>query len=188
MITQLRLSALLTALFVLAAFGCGGGDSGGSGGDSGGCGPPPAKKEEAGGGGGGGSSGNKGGGGQAQWITQDKRGRVPKPYQRKKDAPEQAAPAASAGAAPGGPAKASAPAKTAAAPIWRITKRNVDGIADRVQVSCRMMAASSDGKCSGAANYEEIKARCCPGGTVERCEKSGASVVLVGRGCGSAER
>ncbi len=181
--TSLRLLTVLNAALLFAAFGCGGDDKDGGGG---GCGPPPAKKEEAGGGGGG-TSGNKGGGGgQAQWITSDKRGRVPKPYQRAKSAYEPAktaeapAPAAASGAPAAGPAAAKSKP-----PIWRITKRGVDGVEGRLQVSCRIMASSPDGQCSGAANFAEIKERCCPGGVVERCTTGTSGVVLIGRDCGS---
>lgn len=180
----MRLLTVLNTALLFAAFGCGDDK------DGGGCGPPPAKKEEASGGGGG-SSGNKGGGGgQAQFITSDKRGRVPKPYRRKPDAEAPEKPAAAAGqtasaSVPKAPAPA-APKKALKGPqIWRITQRNVDGISDRVEVSCRIMAAAADGQCSSAANYADIKERCCPGGRVERCKTSSSGVVLVGRGCGS---
>ena len=64
-----------------------------------------------------------------------------------------------------------------------ITKRKVDGIADRVEVTCKILAATPDGQCSSAVNYADIQERCCPGGTIERCKASMSGVVLVGRGC-----
>lgn len=65
----------------------------------------------------------------------------------------------------------------------RVTRRKVDGVADRVEVVCRMIAVSPDGKCAGAKNYDEIKKRCCPGGLVETCKITMNGIILVGRGC-----
>ena len=153
MSSRLSLLAVLNAVFLLSALGCG--DEGG------GCGPVPEKKEEQSPSGGGpGNTGSTSRGGDIQ--ISDKIGRVPKPYQR--------------------PASAHEPQKSTA-PISRITKRRVDGVMDRVEVTCRIMAASPDGQCSGAANYAEIKKRCCPGGRVERCKTTMSGIVLVGRGC-----
>jgi hypothetical protein len=179
---RMRLLTLLNAVFLLAALGCG---------DEGGCGPAPQKKEEAGGGGGGGGlSGNKGSSsGSAELNAGDKKGRVPKPYRRPASAyePEKSTAtiskpviAVSSATAPGG--------KAAKLGIAQITKRKVDGVADRVEVSCRIMAASPDGQCSSAANYGEIKDRCCPGGLVERCRTTMSGVVLIGRGCDIPKR
>lgn len=174
-----RLLAVLNAVFMLSALGCG--DEGG------GCGPAPQKEQESSGGGMSAPAGS--GGGSAELVTSDRRGKVPKPYQRPKSAYEPAkstatisAPviAASSAAAPG-------PAKRSSLPVARVVKRRVDGVIDRVEVTCRIMASSPDGKCSSASNYDEIKARCCPDGLVERCTTSMSGVVLVGRGCASAK-
>lgn len=168
----LRLSAALNAVFLLAAFGCG--DEGG------GCGPAPEKKEEPQGGGGGPSGGSRGSG-SAELITSDKRGRVPKPYQRPRAEPEPAK-STSTVSKPVIPLSPAAQ-KAITLPISRVVKRRVDGVADRVEVKCRILASSPDGDCAGAANYDEIKERCCPGGLVERCKASNEGVTLVGRGC-----
>lgn len=170
--SRLHLLAVLNAAFVLSAFGCG--DEGG------GCGPAPEKQEEQAGGGGGPSGGSRGSG-SAELVTSDKRGRVPKPYQRPASASEPAKSTATISK----PVIPLSPAAQRARsfPIARITQRKVDGVADRVEVKCRILASSPDGNCSGAANYDEIKERCCPGGLVERCTATTTGVTLVGRGC-----
>jgi len=179
--TRLRLLAVLNAVFLLSALGCGD--------ESGGCGPAPEKKEEPAGGGGG-MSGNKGSSSAtAELNAGDKKGRVLKPYRRPTSAYEPAKSTAtiskpiiavSSATAVGG--------KVAKLGIMRITKRRVDGVIDRVEVTCRIMATSPDGQCAGAANYAEIKERCCPGGLVESCKTSMNGVVLVGRGCDPDKR
>lgn len=173
--------ALLNAVFLLSALGCG--DEGG------GCGPAAEKKEEPSGGGGG-ISGTKGsGGGSAELITSDKRGRVPKPYQRPASAYEPAKSTATISKPIIAVSSTTAAARRMASlPAARVTKRRVDGVVDRVEVTCRIMATSPDGQCSNAANYDEIKARCCPDGLIERCKTSMDGVVLVGRGCEPAKR
>jgi hypothetical protein len=177
---RLRLLAALNAVFLLAALGCG--DEGG------GCGPAPEKKEEPSGGGGGISGGKGSSSGSAELITSDKKGRVPKGYQRPASAyePEKSTAAihkpvivVSAATAAG--------RKPATLGVARVTKRNVDGVEDRIEVACRVMAASPDGQCASAANYAEIKKRCCPGGRIERCKTTMSGVVLVGQGCEPAK-
>ncbi|MBI2386343.1 MAG: hypothetical protein HYV14_10065 [Elusimicrobia bacterium] len=168
----LRLLAFLNALLVFSALGCG--DEGGS------CGPAPEKKEEEKAGGG--MSGNKGGSsGAAELVTSDKKGRVPKPYQRPKSAyePEKSTATISAPAIPLSPAAQ----RARSLPVAKVTKRALDGIKDRVEVKCRILSASSDGNCASSANYDEIKERCCPRGLVERCRATNTGVILVGRGC-----
>lgn len=169
----LGLLSVLNAVLLLSALGCGDEEGGG-------CGPAPQKNEEQSGGGG--FSGNKGSpSGAAELIIADRKGRVPKPYRRPASAQEPAKSSATISK----PAIALSPAaqRARAIPISRITKRRVDGVVDRVEVKCRILASSSDGDCAGAANYDEIKERCCPGGLVERCKATTSGVVLVGRGC-----
>lgn len=180
--TRLRLLAALNAAFLLSAIGCGD--------ESGGCGPAPEKKEEPSGGGGGGMSGAKGSSsGSAELITSDKRGRVPKPYQRPSSAYEPAKSTATISKPVIAVSSAAAAgSKVAKLGIARVTKRRVDGVIDRVVVTCRIMAASPDGQCAGSANYAEIKERCCPGGLVESCKTSMNGVILVGRGCDPDKR
>lgn len=163
-----RLLAVLNALLAIAALGCG--DEGGSGG---GCSAPPEKKEEQAAGGG--PSGGSGGGGSGSAdLTTDRKGKVPKAYARPSAEPAKSTATIRkpvVAVVPKGPAEV------------KITRRKVDGIADRVELKCRLIAVSPDGKCSGAKNYAEIKERCCPGGLVERCRTTMEGVVLVGRGC-----
>ena len=180
---RLRLLAVLNALFLLSAYGCGD--------ESGGCGPAPEKKEEAAPGPG--LSGNKGSSsGAAELITSDKRGRVPKQYQRAR--PEEDAAKSTATIhkpiikVSSATAAAAAGRKLPKLGIVTVTRRRVDGVSDRVEVACRLMASSPDGECASAPNYAEIKERCCPGGLVERCKTSTRGVVLVGRGCDPAQR
>ena len=176
-----RLLALLNAVFLLSALGCG--DEGG------GCGPAPEKKEEPAGGGGGGSGGGGSPSGAAELITSDKKGRVPKKYQRPPSAYEPAKSTATISKPVIAVSSAAAAGfKGPKLGIAHVTKRRVDGVLDRVEVACRIMAASPDGECSSAANYAEIKERCCPGGLVERCKTSMSGVVLVGRGCEIGKR
>jgi len=169
-----RLLAVLNAALVLgAAFGCG--DEGG--GSGGGCGPAPEKKEEQAAGGG--LSGGKGGGSVSADLTTDRRGKVPKAYSR------PTIETAKSTATIKKPIIAVSTATTVVprATQVRVIRRKVDGVADRVELTCRIIAVSPDGKCSGAKNYAEIKELCCPGGLVERCRTSMNGVVLVGRGC-----
>lgn len=173
-----RLLVLLNAALLLSALGCG--DEGG------GCGPAPQKEQESSGGGAM-SAPTGSGGGAAELVTSDRRGKVPKPYQRPRSAYEPAkstatisAPVIAVSSSSAAPA-----AKRASLPVARVVKRRVDGVIDRVEVTCRIMASSPDGKCSSAPNYEEIKSRCCPDGLVERCTTGTSGVVLVGRGCAS---
>lgn len=166
--------AFFHAALLLPAFGCG--DEGG------GCGPAPEKKEEAAAGGTSGNTGSTSGGGDI--IISDKKGRVPKPYQRvpASDETEKSTATISKPII----ARSSAPAagfKPVKLSVMRVTKRRVDGVEDRVEVACRVMAAAADGLCSSAKNYDEIKERCCPGGLIERCKTTMAGVLLVGRGC-----
>lgn len=172
----MRLLAALNAVFLLAAFGCGD--------DGGGCGPAPEKKEETpAAGGGSGNHGSTSSGGDII-IQEKKSNKVPQPYQRpaSSNEPEKStatikAPVVAVSS------KTAVAAKLPTLGVARVTKRKVDGVADRVEVACRVMAASSDGLCSSAANYDEIKERCCPGGLVERCKTTMTGVLLVGRGC-----
>lgn len=175
-----RLLALLNAVFLLSALGCG--DEGG------GCGPAPKKDEEQSGGGG--VSGDKGSsGGTAELVTSDRKGRVPKPYQRPGASQETAKSTATISKPVIAVSSAAAAGRgMAALPVARVVKRRVDGVVDRVEVSCRVMATASDGKCASASNYAEIKARCCPDGLIERCTTTMSGVVLVGRGCEPAKR
>jgi hypothetical protein len=172
-----RFLAILHAAVLLAAFGCGDEDGGG-------CGPAKEKKKEekapAS------SSGNTGStsrGGDIQ--IQDKKGRVPKGYQRPTSAYEPKKAEAMA-ASPSKPAPAPPP-KAKAAPV-RVIRRKVDGVADRVELQCRILASSPDHQCSGAVNYAEIKERCCPGGLVEQCTTTMDGVLIIGRGCDPATR
>lgn len=180
--SRLRLLTALNAVFLLSALGCGD--------ESGGCGPAPEKKEEPSGGGGGGMSGNKGSSsGTAELNAGDRRGRVLKPYRRPTSAYEPGKSTATISKPVIVVSSATAAARrTATLSIMRVTQRSVDGVVDRVEVTCRIMAASPDGQCSSAANYAEIKERCCPGGLVERCKTTMSGVVLVGRGCDPAKR
>ena len=182
MSTRLRLLAVLNAVFLLSALGCGD--------ESGGCGPAPEKKEEPVGGGGGGMSGNKGSSsGAAELNAGDKKGRVLKPYRRPTSAYEPAKSTATISKPVIVVSSATAAGrKVATLGVARVTKRNVDGVIDRVVVTCRIMATSPDGQCAGAANYAEIKERCCPGGLVESCKTSMNGVILVGRGCDPDKR
>ena len=172
--SKVRLLATLSAFFLLTAYGCGDED--------GGCGPAPQKKEEpAAPGIGGAPSG--GGGRAAELITSDKKGRVPKPYQRQgaydkendKSDRKITKPVIAVSSTPAAMPLARIPVK--------VTKRRVDGIVDRVELICKILASSADGRCANSANYIEIKARCCPGGLVERCESTTGGVLIVGRGC-----
>ncbi|MDD5302827.1 MAG: hypothetical protein PHS14_06915 [Elusimicrobia bacterium] len=170
--SRLRLLAALNAVFLLSTLGCGD--------ESGGCGPAPEKKEEEKAGGG--MSGNKGSSsGSAELITSDKKGRVPKPYRRPASAYEPAKSTATISK----PVIVLSPAarRARSLPIATVVKRRLDGVADRVEIKCRILASSADGNCSGSANYDEIKERCCPHGLVERCQAAPTGVVLVGRGC-----
>jgi hypothetical protein len=178
--SRLRLLTALNAIFLLSALGCG---------DEGSCGPAPEKKEEPSGGGGG-MSGNKGSSsGSAELNAGDKRGRVLKPYRRPTSAYEPGKSTATISKPIIAVSSATAAgAKVAKLGDARVTKRRVDGVIDRVEVTCRIIATSPDGQCSGAANYAEIKERCCPGGLVESCKTSMNGVVLVGRGCEPAKR
>jgi hypothetical protein len=177
--SRLRLLAVLNAVFFLSTLGCG--DEGGS------CGPAPEKKEEAPAAGG--ASGNTGGGsGSSELITSDKKGRVPKPYQRPKSAYEPEAPKSTATiSAPVIPLSPAA-RRARSLPIASVTKRRLDGVKDRVEIKCRILASSPDGMCAGSANYDEIKERCCPHGLVERCQATSTGVILVGRGCDPADK
>lgn len=168
----LRALALLNACLFLAAFGCG--DEGG------GCGPEPQKNEDAAPAGG--VSGNTGSMNRAGNIEiQDKKGRVPKAYQRagQYDAEKSSATISKPVIAKSTTTAAVAPPRS----VMRVTRRKVDGIIDRVEVNCRIIASSPDGRCASASNYDEIKKRCCPDGLVERCRTTTRGVVLVGRGC-----
>ena len=106
---------------------------------------------------------------------------MPKQYQRQRSDEETAKSTATIKA----PVIALSPAarKARSLPIATIIKRRMDGVADRVEIKCRILSASPDGSCSGSANYDEIKERCCPGGLVERCKATSTGIVLVGRGC-----
>lgn len=169
------LAALNAVLLLSAALGCG--DEGGSGGDGGGCSEPPAKKEEQAAGGG--MSGATGGGSGSSDLTTDRRGKVPKAYQR----PSTEGPKSDRTIKKPVIAVSTATAVVPRSTQARVTKRGVDGVADRVEVACRMIAVSPDGKCSSAKNYEEIKKRCCPDGLVETCKVTMRGILLVGRGC-----
>lgn len=169
--SRLRLLAVLQAVLVLGALGCG---------DEGGCGPAPEAKEE-GQQGAGGSSRSAGGSSSApKLITQDKKGRVPEQYRRQTTEETEKSTATIKA-----PVIALSPAarKARSLPIATIIRRRVDGVVDRVEIKCRILSASSDGNCSGSANYDEIKERCCPGGLVERCKATSTGILLVGRGC-----
>lgn len=176
----LRLFAVLNAVLLLSALGCG--DEGG------GCGPAPQKEQESSGGGGM-SSPTGSGSGAAELVTSDRRGKVPKPYQRPKSTYEPAKSTAtiSAPVIAVSSAAAAPSAKRSSLSVARVVKRRVDGVIDRVEVACRIMASSPDGKCASASNYDEIKRRCCPDGLVERCTTGMSGVVLVGRGCEQAK-
>lgn len=173
----LRVLAVLNACLFFAAFGCG--DEGG------GCGPEPQQNEEAAPAAG--VSGNTGSTNRAGNIEiQDKKGRVPKAYQRPGQYDDEKS---SATISKPVIVKSTAAAPAAAPPsrVMRVTRRKVDGIIDRVEVNCRIIAVSPDGRCAGASNYDEIKRRCCPGGLVERCRTTTGGVILVGRGCEPAK-
>lgn len=172
MTSSLRALSVLNAVLVLFTLGCG--DEGGS------CGPAPESQEEAPAAAG--ASGKTGGGsGAAELVTSDKKGRVPKPYQRPASAyePAKSTAAISKPEIPLSPAAQ----RARSLPVARVVKRRLDGVKDRVEIKCRILASSPDGNCSGAANYDEIKERCCPRGLVERCRATSTGVVLVGRGC-----
>ena len=173
--SRLHLLTVLNAVFVLAAFGCG--DEGG------GCGDPPAKKEETSGGGFGSAPKNGGGASAPELITADKRGRVPKPYQRP-GAAQDAEKSTATVSKPEIAVSTRAASRLAPAKV-KVTRRKVDGIADRVELTCKIKAVSLDGQCASAKNYLEIKERCCPDGLVERCRTALGGVVIVGRGCES---
>ena len=175
----LRLLAVVNVVFLLSALGCG---------DEGSCGPAPEKNEEPSGGGG--ISGNKGSSsGSAEMNAGDKKGRVMKPYRRPTSAYEPGKSTATISKPIIAVSSAAATAlRTSSLPVFSITKRGVDGVADRVEVSCRVMASIPSGQCSNATNYAELKERCCPGGIVERCRATMWGVVLVGRGCEPAKR
>ncbi|UPT74601.1 MAG: hypothetical protein M0D55_02375 [Elusimicrobiota bacterium] len=68
-------------------------------------------------------------------------------------------------------------------PPVKVLRRKVDGVPDRVEISCRMLAADPGPECATSSNYLEIKLRCCPDGAVERCRPTRDGVVIVGRGC-----
>lgn len=170
--SSLRLMAVLQAVLVLGALGCGD--------EEGGCGPAPEKKAEEPQQGGGSSRSAGGSSGAAQLITQDKKGRVPEQYQRKRSTETAKSTATiSAPVIPLSPAAR----RARSLPIATIIRRRVDGVADRVEIKCRILSASPDGKCSSSANYDEIKERCCPSGLVERCKATSTGIILVGRGC-----
>lgn len=171
--TWRALAALNAVLLLSAALGCG--DEGGGGG--GGCSEPPAKKEEQAAGGG--MSGASGGGSGTSDLTTDRRGKVPKAYSRPSTEGAKSTRTIKKPVIAVSTATAVVPRSTQA----RVTRRNIDGIVDRVEVACRMIAVSPDGKCSSAKNYEEIKKRCCPDGLVETCRVTMRGILLVGRGC-----
>lgn len=181
MTSRWRLLAAVQAAFLSAALGCGDEEGGG-------CGPAPEKKQEeqaapsaAG--------RAAGGSGPAPELktTQGKRA-VPDAYRREgaRDADGEKSDKAISKPKI---AKSTEAAPSAAAglpltpPPVKVMRRKVDGIVDRVEIKCRMMAASPDGDCAGSANYLEIKTRCCPDGLVERCRSVPDGVVIVGRGC-----
>jgi hypothetical protein len=176
----LRLLAVVNVVFLLSVLGCG---------DEGSCGPAPERKEEPSGGGGG-MSGTKGSSsGSAELNAGDKKGRVMKPYRRPTSAYEPGKSTATISKPIIAVSSATAAARLASSlPVFSITKRGMDGVADRVEVACRVMASIPSGQCSNATNYAEIKERCCPGGLVERCRATMWGVVLVGRGCEPAKR
>lgn len=178
MTARLKLLAVLQAVALSASLGCGDEEGGG-------CGPAPEKKQEeqaapsaAG--------RAAGGSGPAPELktTQGKRS-VPDAYRRPGSRDAEGEKSArtiskpkiekSTEAAPG--------VMPLAPPPVKVLRRDVDGIRDRVEIRCRMMAASPDGDCAGSANYLEIKTRCCPDGLVERCRSVPEGVVIVGRGC-----
>lgn len=176
--TRTRLLAVLNAALLLSALGCGD--------EEGGCGPAPKKDEEPAAGGG--ISGAKGSSsGAADLHTSDRKGRVPKAYQRPASAYEPGKSTATISkpviAVSSATAAASAARRTAALPVTRVTKRRVDGVVDRVELTCRIMASSPDGKCASAPNYHDIKLRCCPDGLIERCTTTMSGVIVVGRDC-----
>lgn len=178
MSSHLRLLAFAALLCGVFVAGCGENGEG--------CSAPPEKKESGGGGAGGG--GSLGGGGSGPEIALgDRRGKVPKPYQRPEATAQSKAPEPEpqpkTEPAPE-PPKAAAPApRRALLPAGRVTKRALNGIKDRVEVSCRVMAKGSDADCLTAKNIAEIKDRCCPNGKIESCRSSMSGVVLVGVGC-----
>jgi len=176
----MRLLTVLNALFLLAALGCGD--------EEGGCGPAPKKEEEQAAGPG--LSANKGSSsGAAELQTSDRKGRVPKAYQRSASAYEPAKSTATISKPIIAVSSTTAAARRMASlPAVRVMKRRVDGVVDRVEVSCRIMASSPDGKCASAPNYAEIKALCCPEGLIERCATTMSGVLLVGRGCEPPKR
>lgn len=171
--SSLRLLAVLNAALVLGALGCGD--------EEGGCGPAPQKAEEPQQGAGGSSRGAGGSSQAAELITQDKKGRVPEQYRRKRttEETEKSTATIKAPVIPLSPAAR----RARALPIATIIRRRVDGVVDRVEIKCRILATSADGTCAASANYDEIKERCCPSGLVERCKATSTGIVLVGRGC-----
>ncbi len=124
-------------------------------------------------------SGSTGGSSGSADLTTDRRGKVPKAYSRPSTETAKSNATIKKPVIAVSTATAVVPRSTQA----RVTRRNIDGVADRVEVACRMIAVSPDGKCSGAKNYDEIKKRCCPGGLVETCRTTMHGVLLVGRGC-----
>ena len=168
-----HLLAVFNAVFFLCVLGCGD--------ESGGCSSASEKKETPAGGGY--SGGSKGGGsGSAELVTSDKKGRVPSSYQRPADAEKST----STISAPVIAVSSVAVKATYSPAVISVTRRKVDGIADRVELKCRIKAVSLDGQCSGAKNYLDIKQRCCPSGLIERCKTTLGGVVIVGRGCEQA--
>lgn len=177
---RLRLLALLNAVFLLSALGCGD--------EEGGCGPAPKKEEEPAGGGGGISGAKGSSSGAADLHTSDRKGRVPKAYQRPASSYERSKSTATISAPVIAVSSTTAAARRAAAlPVARVVKRRVDGVVDRVELTCRIMASAPDGKCASAPNYHEIKLRCCPDGLIERCTTTMSGVIVVGRGCEPAK-
>ena len=169
--------AILLALFIVSC-----GDNGE------GCGAPPKKEQGQAGDSGVGGKPAGGGGGGSEIIISDKKDksgrRVPKPYQRPADAPATNSQNPPAQTNPPAASTASAVAFTKPSlPVARVTRRKVDGISNRVEVKCRIMAASMDGDCASASNFGEIKERCCPNGTIEHCKVSMRGVVLIGLDC-----
>ena len=178
--SRLRVLTALHVALLFGALGCG---------DEGGCGPAPDKQEtEAAPAGGGGHTGSSSGGGEI--IMSDRKGRVPKPYQRpasKYEGEKSTATISKPVIAISTQTVATGYAALKGVSA-KITKRKVDGVADRVEVTCRILAASADGQCASAVNYEDIKSYCCPGGLIERCKTTMSGVVLVGRGCDLSKR
>jgi hypothetical protein len=178
-----RCLAALQAVFLAAALGCGDEDGGG-------CGPAPEKKQEEQAPGPSAAGRASGGAGPAPELktTQGKRS-VPDAYRRpgardadneREDRALKKPSVAKSSASKEGDAPAAMPLTP---PPVKVLRRRVDGVADRVETHCRMMASSPDGDCAGSKNYLEIKTRCCPDGLVERCRPVTDGVIIVGRGC-----